>query len=124
MKYDLKLLPESKEGSNYLNDVLDLSLNDLLANEIMKLEDEYSGIIQEPIQSIMWYKNGWNWNIYKTDYGNVMTYLPAIAFKSIEFAFLSDFNRKNKAVIAYIKELSDNHKIYLYWENVSFWINT
>lgn len=115
-QYDLKLLPSNWDLDNASSiDVLDLKMTNELATAFLDIEENYWFDIQRQVRSNLRTRYETDL-IYRTAFGNIMTYVPASAIKRIKPAFFAWQHTKNRAVYAYIQELDDNHPIYLYWE--------
>lgn len=115
-QYDLKLLPSNWDLDNASSiDVLDLKMTNELADAFLSIEETHGQDIQRQVRSNLRTRNETDL-IYRTAFGNIMTYVPAYAIKWLKIAFYTWQHVKNKAVYAYIQELDDNHPIYLYWE--------
>lgn len=119
MGLDLRILPKFSENADFSHDLIELHRDSDLFDIIAKLENEKGrDVPRKGIYSFSGKDNKIEGACYgvtiKTPYGDIIKGVLAKELK----AGISNYKTnswKNKAFIAFLKEVPDELEIYLYW---------
>ncbi|RDY57699.1 hypothetical protein [Flagellimonas nanhaiensis] len=114
----LTLLPQFDNAGNYSNDVLQMEHDEVFFEQLIELEQKEGNEVTIPFQSFMGnggatmkYMHG---ETLKSDYGDNLKYVSAIKLKLLMSNY-QPFSWHNRAVRAFVLQLPDDLKIWLYW---------
>lgn len=118
MSVNLKILPQYDDESNFSRDVLQLVHEYDLFDLIVSLEHGEGDTISRPFGSHVGSKSAFERYCYgdteKSAFDDTIKEIVAIEFKVAIQEYKSEYWR-NRAVLAFIKQLPDNIRLWLYW---------
>jgi len=119
MGMDLKLLPQYSQTADFAHDVLSCGRDYDMFNIIKEAEKQKGKPVQETgIYSYLGRRNIYEEHCYskttETPYGKRINSVQAVQLKKALVNYeVSGW--KNKAIIAFLNELPDELKVWLYW---------
>lgn len=117
MGVDLRMLPFDAEGAvNFSHTVLDIARRRELWEPISEIELQFGRDVPENFISFLCVDGEGHYGLtLKTAYGVALKYVPIGYLKALKNHPCVTDNHKNRAVWAYLEQLSDATKVALYW---------
>lgn len=118
MGLDLRILPVYNIGADFSTDVISFDRDYPLFDKIARMSKKYGIEAQKWIHCYLSTDGECDEPHYgktaEDPYGDKLRYLTAKLLKVAIYDYRAD-TPKNKAVLAFIRELPDDLEIYLYW---------
>lgn len=110
MGLDLKIIPTYRNGSNFSCSALECDRDYNLFDQVKFIQEKHG--IDVPKKGVRAHFGDEYSQENEDAYGDRLQIVEAKYFKSVDLFYDSPTNR---AVLAYIKALNEDHEIYLYW---------